>query len=110
MIYLPDLDYACYVVQSEDVIRAYETMPTYNNTINYRDYYINSSYIYRDGTQQFGSYSTLPTCLDTNVITDAVFYRQDIADIFIVFFIILFISYFIIKKVIRAFFFGPRFS
>ena len=39
----------CYVVQNSDVIRAYDKVPTNNTDYNYRDYYINSSYIYKDG-------------------------------------------------------------
>ena len=40
----------CYVVQSEGVIRGYAEVPQINRTINYRDYYINSSYIFSDNT------------------------------------------------------------
>ena len=78
MIYVPDLNYKCYVVQSEGVIRAYEERPQYNTEVNYRDYYINSSYIYKDGYQSFGSYSTIPTCLDTSVLTNDFYYRLDL--------------------------------
>lgn len=85
MIYVPDTNYACYVVQSEGVIRAYEQQPVYNATINYRDYYITSNYIFKDGTQQFGSYSTLPICLESDVITSDYFYRNDLDSILIIF-------------------------
>lgn len=85
MIYVPDLNYKCYVVQSEGVIRAYEEIPQYNTEINYRDYYINSSYIYKDGYQSFGSYSTIPTCLDTSVLTNDFYYRLDLDSILIIF-------------------------
>lgn len=112
MIYVPDLNYACYVVTGSDTIRAYTQKP-YNPTnqsvsIAYRDYYINSSYLYADGTQNFSSYSTIPTCLDTSLLTDRYFYRLDIDKIMIVFFILLFISYFIVSKIIRVFFHGFR--
>ena len=50
----------CYVIQNEEVIRAYEEVPQNNRTINYRDYYIKSDYIYRDGYQTFSQYTTLP--------------------------------------------------
>ena len=70
MIYFPDLkNYKCFIVQSEGVIRAYEEIPQNNKIINYRDYYINSSYIYRDSSQSFGQYSNLLTCLDNSVLT-----------------------------------------
>ncbi len=86
-IYMPDLtNYHCFAVQSEGVIRAYVSEPTYNSTISYRDYYINSNYIYKDGTQQFGNYySSLPVCLDNSILTDSVYYRNDFANILIIF-------------------------
>lgn len=105
MIYVPDLNsYECYYVYGEGVIRAYERTPQYNQTINYRDYYINSNYIYRDGSTQFGSYSTLPTCLSTSTLTDNVYYRNDIDKIMIVFLILVIICiYFPLKLFSRLF-------
>ncbi len=104
MIYVPDLDYACYVVQSEGVIRAYEQVPTYNSNVSYRDYYISGNYIYRDGTQQFGNYSTLPICLDTSNLTDSVYYRNDFDSILIIFLIMcIFCFYIPLKVVLRLF-------
>lgn len=96
MIYVPDLNYQCYVLVNKDTIRAYATKPYnpgYNQqiNINYRDFYINSSYLYTDGVQTFNSYSTIPTCLEQSSLTDALYYRQDIDKIMIVFFIFLFI-------------------
>lgn len=87
MIYVPDLNYECYYVHSEGVIRAYEEMPENNKEINYRDYYINSNYIYKDGYTNFGSYTTLPTCLETSLLTNDVYYRNDLADILVIFLI-----------------------
>lgn len=111
MIYVPELNkYKCYVVQSEGVIRAYEQVPTTDSTVVYRDYYINSSYIFRDGVQQFSYYGSIPTCLSSDVLTNGWYYRLDIDKIFIVFFIILFICYFILKKIVRSFFFGGRYA
>lgn len=90
MIYVPSDDNydSCYVVQSSDVIRGYDTVPTYNRSYNYRDYYINSSYIYRDGSGQWSNYSTLPTCLSSDVITNDFYYRLDFDSILIIFLII----------------------
>lgn len=78
----------CYIVQSEGVIRGYEETPQVNRTINYRDYYIKSDYIYKDGSQTFSSYSTPPSCLSSNVITNDFYYRNDIANILIIFLIL----------------------
>lgn len=105
-IYLPeDTTYnKCYVVQNENVIRGYDRVPSNNATYNYRDYYINSNYIYKDGTGQWSSYTTLPICLDNSVITNDFYYRNDICDILLIFVIlVIFIVYIPIKIVFRIF-------
>lgn len=104
MIYVPDLNYECYYIQSEGVIRAYEEKPENNKTINYRDYYINSNYIYKDGYTQFSSYSTLPICLETSVLTDSVYYRKDFADILIIFLIMCIFCFYIPLKIFMRLF------
>ena len=89
-IYVPaDTTYnECYVVQSEGVIRGYDTYPRNNVSYNYRDYYINSNYIFRDGSGSWSSYSTLPICLDNSIITNEYWFRQDLPSILIMFLII----------------------
>ena len=105
MIYVPDLEsYDCFVVQSEGVIRAYEEVPQVNRDIAYRDYYINSNYIYRDGVQQFGYYSTLPVCLDSSSITNDFYYRNDFDSILIIFTIIVLFGFLLPFKIITRFF------
>ena len=102
-IYLPSTNYACYVVRDSNTIRAYDTMPRQNTTVDYTDYYINSHYIFNNGTQQFTQYSTLPTCIGAT-ITDNVFYRNDFDQIMIIFFLILMICFYFPYRVIsRAF-------
>lgn len=96
MIYVPDLtNYKCFYVQSEGVIRAYEEIPSNNTTINYRDYYINSNYIYKDGSQTFSNYTTLPVCLTSSVLTDKVEYRNDFDSILIIFLIMCIFCFYI---------------
>lgn len=82
-IYVPsDNTYnKCYVVQSEGVIRAYDVIPSSNTSYNYRDYYIKSDYIYKDGSGSWSNYSTLPICLSSNDITNDYFYRLDITNV-----------------------------
>ena len=54
MIYVPNYtSNNCVVVRNEQVIRKYETTPTYNSNINYVDYYIHSDYMESTGTQNF---------------------------------------------------------
>lgn len=104
-IYVPDLEsYKCFVVQSEGVIRAYEQIPTYDSDIAYRDYYINSNYIYRDGEQSFSRYGKLPVCLDNTILTSDYYYRNDFDSILVIFLIMcIFIVYIPIKVCSRFF-------
>lgn len=91
MIYVPDKEnYKCFVVRSEEVIRAYEEVPVNNATISYRDYYYNSNYLYNDGEQSFSQYTTLPVCLSSDVISSDVYYRNDFDSILIILFIMFF--------------------
>lgn len=107
MIYVPDLTkYKCFVINSESVLRAYEEKPRTNTNVSYRDYYIRSSYLYKDGTQQFSQYATLPVCLSPEVLTDNFYYRLDFDKILIIFFIIVFFTYFIMSRFVRVFFLG----
>lgn len=99
MIYIPDDSYSCYVVQNEDVIRAYESMPRNDTTVNYRDYYINSDYIYKDSEQTFSRYQDLPVCLSTSTLTTEPYYRTDFPDILVMLFIFCFFTLWIPWKI-----------
>lgn len=104
MIYVPDTSYACYVVQSEEVIRAYSQVPSYNSNVSYRDYYFNANYLYKDGTQSFGNYATLPVCLNKSSLTSDFYYRNDFDSILIIFVIMAVIGiYMPIKIFFRLF-------
>ena len=107
-IYVPrDAIYnKCYVVQNSDVIRAYDKVPTNNTDYNYRDYYINSSYIYKDGYGSWGSYSNLPICLSSDVITNDYYYRLDFPNILIMFLIINIFSIYLPIKIFSKLFKG----
>lgn len=105
MIYVPDkTNYKCFVVQSENTIRGYEEKPRNNATINYRDYYFNADYIYKDGYTQFSSYATLPICLDDSVVTTDFYYRVDLYKILIIFLIMSIFCFYIPIKVFSKFF------
>lgn len=104
-IYVPDLEnYKCFVVQSEGVIRAYEKIPTNNSDVNYRDYYINSSYIFKDGISSFGPYSNLPYCLSFENLTSDVYYRNDIDKILVIFLIMCIFCFYIPIKIFSKLF------
>lgn len=102
-IYLPSTNYACYVVQDSNTIRAYNSQPRNNSSSSYTDYFINSHYIYRNGTQTWGSTSTLPTCMGAT-FTDNVFYRNDMGDILVMFFIILLVCFYFPYRLISRMF------
>lgn len=100
MIYVPDTEnYKCFVVNNDSTIRAYKEIPTNNSTIDYRDYYFTSNYLFKDGTQTFSNYTTLPICLDNSKITNDFYYRNDFPNILVMFFIISFFVLFIPYKI-----------
>lgn len=106
LIYVPNdsIYNKCYVVQSSDVIRAYDRVPSNNTSYNYRDYYINSSYIYRDGEGSWGSYSNLPICLDSSTLTNDYYYRLDFPNVLLMFLIINIFGIFIPIKIFSKIF------
>lgn len=108
-IYAPNLeDYQCFVVRDSNTLRAYEEIPRQNSTISYRDYYINSHYLYQDGVQTFSQYASLPICLDNELMTNAYGYRNDISDIVVVSFFLIFTCYFLVSSCIKCLFKGRK--
>lgn len=95
-IYVPDLnDYKCFYVRGEGIIRAYKDLPQNNSSTTYRDYYIDSHYIFTDGIQSFSYSQSIPDCLDSSLLTDSIYYRNDFDSILIIFLILfIFIIYF----------------
>lgn len=106
MIYVPnDTTYnKCYVVQNEDVIRGYDRIPRNNTSYNYRDYFIHSDYIYKDGQGSWSQYSTLPVCLSQSVVTNEPYYRVDFANILVIFLIMCIFSFYIPIKIFKRLF------
>ena len=104
-IYVPDLtNYKCFLVRSDSTIRAYKEVPRNNTDVHYRDYYFTANYLYQDGIQSFGSYSTLPVCLSNSELTTDYYYRNDFPDILIMFLVIsLFGIYLPFKILFRLF-------
>lgn len=99
-IYIPDYTSSkCAYIYSSDVIRVYDSVPTHNSTINYTDYYIKSSYIANRGSTTFSQYSSLPTCIQSSRVTNEVYYRNDFADILVIFVIMSFISFWVPWKI-----------
>lgn len=104
-IYLPNYETGnCAYIYSSDIIRVYEFQPRQNTTVNYTDYYIKSSYISNSGSTTFNNYSTLPTCISSSNITTNVFYRNDLMNILVCFFIILIVCFYFPYRVISRMF------
>lgn len=102
MVYLPIQINSnnCAYVYDSNIIRVYDSRPTYNTTIQYTDFFINSHYLTRSGSTSFGQYQTLNyDCIAHTDFTTNIWYRIDISDISITFgvwfaIIILFIGFF----------------
>lgn len=109
MIYLPNINYPCYVIQDKDTIRAYHTQPYnpgYNQSvaIAYTDYYINSHYLEKEGSQNFNYNTTLPTCINKNNLTNEFYYRNDFDSILIIFMIIVIFGIYLPIKIFSRLF------
>lgn len=104
MIYVPQLDYACYEVRDKDTIRAYNVTPSYGTSYNYKDFYINSNYLTKEGQGQWSNYSTLPSCISQADLTDNIYYRNDFDKIAIIFLLMFFIVIFLPFKLFQRFF------
>lgn len=105
-IYVPEYNSnKCVVIYNSTTMRVYDERPTsYNRNYNYTDYYYNSHYYFVNGTQQFGTYSTLPTCVDNNLITTDYFYRNDLSEIMIILLVICIFAIYIPIKWFSRFF------
>ena len=104
-VYVPEYNSNnCAYIYNSDVIRVYNSTPSHNTTISYKDYYIKSSYIYNEGSTTFSNYSTLPVCINSNRITTNVMYRNDIDSILVVFFILLLICFYFPYRLISRLF------
>ena len=109
MIYVPDENSsACYYMQSNNVLRAYDTTPRLNGSSDYTDYMVDNHYLYRRGNQSWSSYSTLPVCIDSSDISTNYFYRTDIVDICILALIFIGVNWFLISKLVKIFFRGVK--
>lgn len=105
-IYVPESNTynKCYVIQNENVIRAYDRTPQNNTNYNYRDYYIHSDYMYRDGFGTWSQYSTLPICLSSTDITNDFYYRIDLSNILLIFFIMSIFGFYIPIRIFKRLF------
>ena len=111
MIYLPleVTNSKCAYVYDKDTFRVYEQIPQQNTTVAYTDYFINSNYISRTGSTTFGQWSTISyDCLDSSLFTQNPIYRNDFDKILIIAFILIFMYWFLISKLVKRLFYGRK--
>lgn len=89
-IYVPDINYQCYVLQNANVIRAYEST-NWNSYNRYHDYYTNQNYLEQIGESY--NYQTNYSCIDRNLLTNEVYYRLDFDKILIIFLILVIVCF-----------------
>lgn len=104
-IYVPSYsNNNCLVLRDSNTIRVYDSIPTNNSSVNYTDYYINSSYLSNRGNQTFNQYNTLPSCVSSTDITTEVYYRLDFDKICIITFVLLLICFYFPYRIISRIF------
>ena len=70
----------------KDTIRAYRTQPQMESSSEYVDFYINSHYLEKTGTQTWGQWtSNLPICTSKDSFTNNYYYRNDFASSLFIF-------------------------
>lgn len=104
-VYVPNYQNSnCAYIYNSNTIRVYDSVPTQNSSVDYTDYYINSSYLSNNGNTNFSPYASLPTCINSSDITTNVFYRNDIDKILVVFLILLIICFYFPYRMISRLF------
>lgn len=90
-------------VLDKDTIRVFKNEPIQDNLVNYTDYYINSHYLKKEGSVIINENYTF---VDKTLITDNIWYRNDIPSIMITFGIFLFTIIALILFICKSFFRG----
>lgn len=101
-IYLPINnvnDFKCYSVLDKDTIRAYRSRPKINSSSDFVDFYLNSHYLEKNGTESWGQWTSyLPTCLSTDKISNDIIYRFDYTESIILFSLLVLIMFWVPLK------------
>ena len=111
MIYLPNsiTSSQCAYVYDKDTIRVYDGIPRPNTTLSYTDYFINSNYITRTGSTQFGQWATINyDCLSTDLFTTNVGYSNYFDKVLIMSIILIGSVWFLVKTLLRRYLYGRK--
>lgn len=101
-IYVPELNSSnCVVVYNHNTLRVYNSVPELNQSVNYTDFYINSHYLSKTGSEIL---SSNVSCLPSSDLTDSVYYRNDFDSILVIFFILLLICFYFPYRIISRIF------
>lgn len=105
-IYVPNYtDNNCAIIKDNETIRVYDNRPrNINEDYTYTDYFYNSHYYNINGSEHFDNVETLPTCINSDNITTDFYYRNDIADILLIFLILFIIGILLPIKLFSRFF------
>lgn len=94
-------DYFCYEVLNSETIRAYKTEPLLNELVEYDDFFVNTHYLVKNG---YDEVTSAPVCLDKNIMTNDVYYRNDFSSILVMTFILLIICFYFPYKMFSRMF------
>lgn len=87
-IYIPEYnENSCVSILDYNTIRVYEKTPTLESNVTYKDYFINSNYMYQDGVEEFAEESIIPVCIENENITTEFWFRNDLDSILFIFLI-----------------------
>lgn len=106
MIYVPNYDTNnCAIIKDDTTIRVYDNRPqNTNENYSYTDYFYNSHYYNISGVQSFENVELLPTCISNDNITTDFYYRNDLAQILLIFLIMFIFCILIPIKICIRFF------
>lgn len=102
MIYVPieNLDNVCIEKIDTNILRYYHTTQVGHDN-SYTDYNSSNHYSTYDSTIYL---TTSPNCIDSDKLTNDIYYRNDLAHILIIFIILSFIIFYIPYKIFMRFY------
>lgn len=102
MLYVPidNFNNVCVEKLNTDIIRVYDSV-NINQENNYTDY--NTSNHYNSYTSSI-VLTSQPTCINSDELTNDIYYRNDLSHILVIFFIMAFIIFYIPYKLIMRFY------
>ena len=104
MIFVPNLEYSCYVIYDKDTIRAFHDNLVDGESVDYTDYYVNSHYTSKDGSLIYNSGVSEFDCINSALLTNDIYYRNDLDSILIIFGIICIFAFYIPFKIFKTLF------